>query len=77
MSTAAMRWAQNRTGSLSPWSTDSHAVLSGSQTAHQSHSSEVFPHPAGATTRTSLADISADRQSSKAWRTTVPRRVAG
>jgi len=62
---------------LSPWSTDSQAVRSVSEAAHQSHSSEAFPHRAGATTKTSLADMSADRRSSKAWRTTVPCRVAG
>src|SRR5215469_10943404 len=77
MFSAAITPAQNRVGSLSPCSTDSHALLDVSPDVDQSRSTQVLPEPAGATTTTSLAAASSDSWSSSAWRTTLPTRAAG
>src|SRR5215469_15655228 len=77
MFSAAITPAQNRVGSLSPGSTDSHALLDVSPDVDQSRSMQVFPQPAGATTTTSLAAVSSETRSSSAWRTTLPALAAG
>src|SRR5215469_7065340 len=77
MFSAAITPAQNRVGSLSPGSTDSHALLDASPDADQSRSTQVFPQPAGATTTTTLAADSSESRSSSAWRTTLPAGAAG
>ncbi len=74
---AAMTLDQNRAGSLWAVSIDSHAMPESSPADHQSRSREVFPPPAGATTRTSFAARLSVSRSSSACLTTVPGRAAG
>ena len=73
---AAMTPDQNDTGSLSPSPTDSHAAPE-SCASHQSRSSDVFPHPAGATVSTSRAVKPSASRSSSACRATVSGGAAG
>src|SRR5215469_2568346 len=77
MFSAAITPAQNRVGSLSPGSTDSHALLDVSPDVDQSRSMHVLPQPAGATTTTSLAAASSESRSSSSWRTMLPARATG
>ena len=75
--TLAMTCAQNRTGSLSPGSTDTHAVRDAVSARRQSRSRQVFPQPAGALMTTSRAGRSSPRRLRRGWRTTAPGRPAG
>jgi hypothetical protein len=68
---------QNRAGSLWAVSIDSHDLPLSWPADHQSRSREVFPPPAGPTTRTSFAAWLSVSRSSSCCLTTVPGRAAG
>ena len=73
---AAITYVQNDAGSLSPWSSESHAADRRPAGAAASHSasSVVLPKPAGAETSVSLDSAPRPRRSLRRGRGTTPRR---
>src|SRR5690349_4398860 len=76
---AATRYVQNNAGSLSRWSSESHATdrPSAAATASHSASSVVLPNPAGADTRVSADSAPRLRRSLRLRRATRLRRHLG
>ena len=76
---AATRYVQNNAGSLSRWSSESHATDRPSAGAAASHSasSVVLPNPAGADTSVSADSAPRLRRSLSLGRATEPRRHLG
>src|ERR1700737_174052 len=76
---AATRYVQNNAGSLSRWSSESHATDRPSAGAAASHcaSSVVLPNPAGADTSVSADSAPRLRRSLSLGRATRPRRDLG
>src|SRR5262249_26131184 len=74
--TAATTWRQNRTGSLSPASSDSQATGRPLRRA-QSASATVLPYPAGAQTSTSPCASPSSSRTARRGRGTKPGRGRG
>ena len=76
---AAIRYVQKVAGSLSLWSSESHAASRSSAGAAASHSasSVVLPNPAGAETSVNFASAPRFRRSLSRGRGTRPRRRVG